>query len=416
MSSIRLPRHVRLATVSQGLFMGFMGDPTDAARVVVGCDHPPLSYVEPIAIALLAAWTRSARTAGREVVLDDSLKSPVAYQSGLLAALAGRDAGGTTLGRYLRLSDTQNLDSSTIDLAESAIPVQHPAARAVANYCLSELARNVFDHARVTAQGAACALSYDSKSRRVRLAVADAGRGIPATIRDHYHGDLDDRESLMLALEPEFSGDSARDDENRGVGLYFARRLALAANGAFTVITGDLVARASAKNPDSLAPAIERLSWSWEGTAVAITFVAAEAAYEGPMAAIRDEIEGRGPRYSDIAFFSGQPADSDWPVVTVVPDKGALAINRDRAAAIAREQILPLLRDGNNVAIQLRGVGHATQAFCHALTMPLLRYGGEPVLSRLRFLGCAAAVKGPIRFAISHGLDTSLGTDPSTAE
>lgn len=209
----------------------------------------------------------------------------------------------------------------------------------------------------------------------------------------------------MMALEPEFSGDSAFDGVNRGVGLYFARRLALAASGAFVVITEQLSATASAKTPSTIDPTVGQLPQRWKGTAVAVTFSAEGADYDGPMTAIKDEIEGRGPRYQDIAFYAKSDGAEGWHTVRVGVDKGGFAIDRTRAEVLARDELLPRLARGEKIELDFTGVANTTQPFCHALLVPLLRSGGEDVLGRLRFIGCGARARSPIRFAISYGLN-----------
>ncbi|KIG12629.1 hypothetical protein DB30_01194 [Enhygromyxa salina] len=281
-----------------------------------------------------------------------------------------------------------------------------PEAEQIALYCLSDLIQNVFDHARTNGAGAFCAIAFDKRTSRVRLAVADCGQGIPATIKPHYEGDLDNQNSLLLALEPELSGNSARDGVNRGVGLYFVRRLALAASGGFCAVTEELSARASAHSPSDFVPRIVALPHRWQGTAVAVTFKAIGAEYSGPMQAIKDEIEGRGPRYADIRFFKKSANAPDWQRVKIDSDNGKFAMDRGRATALAQDQILPLLRLGAKVELDFTGVAKATQAFCHALIVPLLRSGGANVLGRLQFVGCSPRTRSPICFAVNYASTT----------
>ncbi|WP_106094111.1 STAS-like domain-containing protein [Enhygromyxa salina] len=358
-------------------------------------------FAEPIAVAMLGAWATYQRELGRDIIIDRSLQSPIAFRSGLLSALAGRTKGGSTTSLFFRLCTEQETQDKLGSFVEAILKTT-PEAERIAHYCLADLAQNVFDHARTGGQGAFCAVSLDKRTSRVRLAVADCGQGIPATIKPHYEGDLDDLDSLLLALEPELSGNSARDGVNRGVGLYFVRRLALAASGGFCAITEGLSARASARNPSDFTPKFTSLRHRWQGTAVAVTFNAIGSEYSGPMQAIKDEIEGRGPRYADIRFFRKSANAPDWHRVEIKCDRGKFALDRERAIAIAQDQVLPLLRRGVKVELDFTGVAKATQAFCHALIVPLVRGGGDDVLGRLHFVGCSARTRSPICFAVNY--------------
>jgi hypothetical protein len=351
---------------------------------------------------MLGAWATYQRGIGRKIIIDDTLRSPIALRSGLLPALAGRVQGGSARSHsiFFRLVTEQETQDKLTEFVESV--VKTPRAVEIAHYCLSDLTQNVFDHACTGEQGAFCAVSFDERSTRVRLAVADCGRGVPTTIKHHYVGDLNDQDSLLLALEPEFSGQSARDGVNRGVGLYFVRRLALAANGAFCVLTEDLSGQASTRSPSDFNPKIFSLSHRWQGTAVAVTFIAEGADYSGPMQAIKDEIEGRGPQYADIRFFKKSARSPDWHLVRIDCDRGKFAMDRGRAIALAQDQVLPLLQRGAKVELDFTGIAKATQSFCHALIVPLIRDGGDDVLARLHFIGCSARTRSPICFAVSY--------------
>jgi hypothetical protein len=394
---------MRLAAVLAGPPEGWYFDPDPSiSSIRVCCAEPPLVFAEPIAIAMLGAWATYQREFGREIVIDDTLRSPIAFGSGLLSALAGRSSGGAERAHslFFRLVSERETQEKLTEFVERV--VKRPQALELVQYCLSDLARNVFDHAGTGKQGAFCAVSYDKRDSRVRLAVADCGRGVPATMKPHYVGDLDDQASLLLALESEVSGASAQDGVNRGVGLYFVRRLALAANGGFCAITEGVSAKASSRSSSDFAPQISSLPHRWQGTAIAVTFLAEGAYYSGPMEALKNEIEGHGPKYADILFFKTSTNPPDWLRVEVATDKGKFAMDRERAITLAHDQVLPLLQQGAKVELDFTGVAKATQAFCHALIVPLLREGGNDVLARLHFVGCSTATRSPICFAVSY--------------
>jgi len=392
-----LPRHVRIEDLLAGPPEGWHWQAEESAQEIrLRCAEPPVSFIEPMGVAMLGAWASYQRSLGREVVIDDTLKSPASFKSGLLSAISGRDQGSSSAAnRFVRLrSEREALDLLEPLVQGVSLP---PAAERVAVHCLSDLADNVFHHSSASNKGAFCAIAFDRRTGRVRLAVADCGRGIPGSMRPNYE-ELDDEALLKLALEPEVSSVSARDGVNRGVGLYVVRRLALAASGAFCAATQGLSVQASARSPSTFAPSISRSARGWRGTAIGVTFAAGGADFQGSLDAIRDEIEGRGPKYSDIHFFKRSERADDWVHVEIGCDRGKFALSRDRALAIAEENA-PRLAAGAKIELDFTGIAKATQAFCHALLVTLLRSGGDDALSRLRFIGCSRHTQAPIRFA-----------------
>ncbi len=87
-------------------------------------------------------------------------------------------------------------------------------------YALLEVVNNVFHHAQSPTHAFLCAQFYPGR-RRVELAVADTGRGIPATLRDNpeLEGTFEtDAEAIHLAVQPRVTG---RPAYNTGEGLFF---------------------------------------------------------------------------------------------------------------------------------------------------------------------------------------------------
>ncbi len=87
-------------------------------------------------------------------------------------------------------------------------------------YALLEVVNNVFHHARSPTHAVLCAQSYP-RQQRVELAVADTGRGIPASLRDNpaLRGKFRTAaEAVRLAVQPRVTG---RPEHNTGEGLFF---------------------------------------------------------------------------------------------------------------------------------------------------------------------------------------------------
>jgi anti-sigma regulatory factor (Ser/Thr protein kinase) len=103
-------------------------------------------------------------------------------------------------------------------------------------YIVSELARNVIEHAEAP-EGAFLCAQYYKKSNAIRIGIADTGVGIKTTI-NRSHSALTDLEAIRLALIPGITGTTRREggtEQNAGAGLFFTKSIA-SVNRDFLVI------------------------------------------------------------------------------------------------------------------------------------------------------------------------------------
>lgn len=67
---------------------------------------------------------------------------------------------------------------------------------------------------------------------------------------------------------------------------------------------------------------------------------------------------------------------------------GEFAANKDVAAMLREQILLPALRETEEVTIDFTGVSGATQSFVHALVSEAIREFGPDVLDHIVFKGC----------------------------
>lgn len=409
-TSSDLPAHLTLSAptlhlgaLQEGPPEGWLWDVR--SDVTVRTSGGPLGWAEPVGLAMLSGWALHRRTRDWPLRVDDSLKSPFTWKSGLLAQLAGRPSPPAPKHVFgLSVFPTEHTLVNQIDDLMERLAIPDRATEEAVQQVIEDLCRNVFHHAATNGEGAHVAASFEPKAGRVRIGVADCGRGIAEDMRQHRGAELSDVHAVRMALEPEVSG-SGMPDRNRGVGLYVARRLALAARGAFWIRTGRTLVTASSVSFEDSIPSVTEVGTAWKGTALAVTFHTGNIGdYREAMSAIRDEIEGRGPRYAEVQFF--QRAD-DLPGrvrFSVPPDVSKMALDRDRALSLARDQIVPALRAGHEVILDFSDTKVATQAFCHSLVVPLCTDFGPGVLKRIQFVACSSQVSAMVRTGVHFAL------------
>lgn len=144
-------------------------------------------------------------------------------------------------GRFIPLTQVTNNFELTKFITEM-IPLLHLDPKHVEpiRYIISELTRNVFEHAS-TKNGAILCAQYYKKSNTIRIGIADSGVGIKKTISASYSvgSDLD---AIKLALTPGITGTTRRiggTDYNAGAGLFFIKSIAKVNRDFFVIYSGN---------------------------------------------------------------------------------------------------------------------------------------------------------------------------------
>ena len=143
-------------------------------------------------------------------------------------------------GRFIPLRQITNSENLTEFITE-VVPLLHLEPNQVEpiRYILSELMRNVFEHAESPVGAILCA-QYYKKSNTIRIGIVDRGVGIKQTISASHrvHNDI---EAIKLALTPGITGTTRRiggTDYNAGAGLFFIKSIATVNKDFFVIYSG----------------------------------------------------------------------------------------------------------------------------------------------------------------------------------
>lgn len=185
-------------------------------------------------------------------------------------------------GRFIPLTQIRTSHEQTRFITDM-IPLLHlePEQAKTLGYIVSELVRNVIEHAE-TENGALLCAQYYKKSNSIRIGIADTGRGIKSTIA-HSHSVDTDLDAIRLALTPGITGTTSKEggtEQNAGAGLFFIKSIASVNKDFFVIYSGNGFYKLLKKNPTrsrrlNADPFTDRHSGSagmpaWQGTVVGV--------------------------------------------------------------------------------------------------------------------------------------------------
>jgi anti-sigma regulatory factor (Ser/Thr protein kinase) len=240
-------------------------DPDAAADELRLVLHTGYSSVHPMVIAMLASLGAQAQQDSRLIRVENLADTPsIRYlqRMGLFDAL-NIDTGITVTehepaGRFRPLAQVQTSDELN-EFIVDVVPLLHadPNVTAPIKYAISELVRNVLEHARCPSGAMVCAQVF-RKSGRLAIGVADTGMGIRESL-SFAHDVGSDEAALRLALRPGITGTTKRvggTEYNAGAGLFFMKAMACASRNHFVAYSGSALFKLR-KTPKGRDPVVQ---------------------------------------------------------------------------------------------------------------------------------------------------------------
>lgn len=144
-------------------------------------------------------------------------------------------------GRFIPLTKITNSEQLSKFITEM-VPLLHLDITQAdpIKYIVSELVRNVLEHAQASNGAIVCA-QYYHKSNSIRIGVVDTGVGIKKTI-NQSHAAHTNLEAIRLALMPGVTGTTYLErgtEYNAGAGLFFIKSIAKVNRDFFVIYSGN---------------------------------------------------------------------------------------------------------------------------------------------------------------------------------
>ena len=219
-------------------------DPSDPQTLRITADKKWIS-VHPVVLSMAAAL---GTTMNSEKITCERLEAKSGHyfeRMGLFRALGVSSDIQVTehepAGRFIPLT-TINDSAGITRFITDMIPLLHlkPMQAKPIEYTISELIRNVLEHAK-SEHGAIVCAQYYKKSHRISIGIADTGVGIWRTITQS-HPAATHLDAIRLALTPGITGTTSKEggtESNAGAGLFFIKSIAKVNRNFFMIYSGD---------------------------------------------------------------------------------------------------------------------------------------------------------------------------------
>jgi len=290
MARITVPNSASLHT-ARAFLEGVRGfEEPESAELVL---DPRWVHVEPLALATIAAWGASYRAQGvtptvRRLGTNLRYLARMRLFEHLGINYETAQVEHEEAGRFMpvtQVTDRAGVSAVIADISALLHLGEDPDSLAAVQYCVSELLRNVLEHAGSREGAFVCAQRFPNLPvPRVSIAVADCGVGVRGHL-ERAHAEIrgSDARALQLAMQPGVTG-AIRGiygaPENAGAGLFLTRSIAKGTGGYFLIASGGAAYRQFRTNSPIeqtrlfVDPAFERHSvWAippWKGTIVAV--------------------------------------------------------------------------------------------------------------------------------------------------
>jgi anti-sigma regulatory factor (Ser/Thr protein kinase) len=210
--------------------------------------HRKWIAVHPAVICMLVSLGRFIKDNGGEVkIMPMTTKTKPYFERIGFFKFLDPDSGmkikeHESSGRFIPLTyinDSIKLDECITEM----IPLLHADPKKVEpiRYVISELVRNVMEHARAK-EGALVCAQYYQKTNTIRIGVSDTGVGIRRSLNQAHPEVKTHMEAIRKAMMPGISGTTRQDwgtDFNAGVGLFFIKAIAQVNRNFFMIYSGN---------------------------------------------------------------------------------------------------------------------------------------------------------------------------------
>ncbi|WP_152622136.1 ATP-binding protein [Archangium violaceum] len=279
-----------------------------------------------------------------------------------------------------RVNSFEKIEPFAHEISKALVPEPElEDTRLTLRYVVVELLRNVVQHSHAPRGGIVAADLWNEERGRpmLQLAVADAGIGIPASLRA-LHPNLSDPEAaLEKSLWPHISGTFEEGltgtQQNAGMGLFFIAEMAKLTGGTLLIATRGATLLLSGwvdEEGNHDLRFIEPRGIGFPGTLVVFELpVGGVVDYPALIETIKERAKQRTPQRAIHRWIRFDPAPPEATVFEIQKQ----AENTPAAIQLAQSEITPRILRREPIVLDFSGLRILTQSYLHSLLFEPLR-------------------------------------------
>jgi hypothetical protein len=300
--------------------------------------------------------------------------------------------------QYRTSDEQQSAVNKIVNVMLGAIPDMQRSDFAAFEWSVNEITDNVLVHSQSPIGGLVQVSTFEKYRKQVQFVVADAGVGIPTTLKEGHPEITSDTEALDKAIREGVTRDKRL---GQGNGLFGSYQICSKCHGYFGIHSGH--ARLEYTDANGLSISDERIPYSG-------ALVVATIDFSQPRL-LEEALKIRGQKYRPIDFVEHQyEVNSDGNIYFYL-NKEANSFGSRVAGKPIRTKLSNLLRmtSGGKIYIDLDGVPIMSSSFAdEAFGKLFLEAGPVAFMQKFEFVNVMETVQHLINKAIAQRVSAGV--------
>jgi anti-sigma regulatory factor (Ser/Thr protein kinase) len=301
--------------------------------------------------------------------------------------------------QYLTPEEQQTAVNRIVNVMLGALPDLERSDFSAFEWAVNEITDNVLVHSESPIGGLVQVSMFQKKTKSVQFVVADAGIGIPTSLKQGHAEIHSDTEALDWAIREGVTRDSRI---GQGNGLYGSYRVCSKSNGYFQVDSGH--ARLEYR------PRQERLTISNQTIPYAGSLVSATIDFSNPKL-LEDALQFKGVTFTPSDYLENKYEQSEGGSVAFVLSEECQSFGSRVSGKPVRQKINNILKMTNRrpVEVDFSGIPVISSSFAdEAFGKLFLQLGPVRFTQCVRFTNTMDTVEWLIDKAISQRMQTGI--------
>ena len=300
--------------------------------------------------------------------------------------------------QYATPGEQQNAVNKIVNVILGVIPDMQRSDFAAFEWSVNEITDNVLVHAQSPIGGLVQVSTFEKYRKQVQFVVADAGIGIPATLKQGYPDITSDTDALDRAIREGITRDKKI---GQGNGLFGSYQICSKCHGYFGVHSGH--ARLEYRDSAGLSISNEKIPYSG-------TLVVATIDFSQPKL-LEEALRIKGQKYHPIDFVETEYERNSEGRLVFCLSKESSSFGSRVAGKPIRTKLANLMRMGasEKIYIDLEGIPIMSSSFAdEAFGKLFLEAGPVAFMQRFEFVNVMETVQQLINKAIAQRMSAGV--------